>query len=300
MTITLNGTTGITLPNGSASAPAATGSDTDTGIVYGTNTVSLATGGTTAVTVDSSQNVGIGTSSPSNKFVVSNAGAAGVEVNPTTGNIFTFNRNTSVYTDMVLTANNAIFQTGGTTERMRIDTSGNLLVGTTSAGSSTTRVSIVNTSGNANNPVMYLKANATSVATTMLGFYDGTDTFQGQIYCDVSGNTTVYATSSDYRMKNIEGPLTGAKDFIMALQPKQGTWKSSGAKFVGFLAHEFQEVSPSSVMGEKDAVDEEGKPIYQSMQASSPEVMANLVALIQEQQAIISDLKARIETLENK
>jgi len=64
MTVIINGTTGITNVNGSAAAPAETGTDTDSGIVYGTNTVSLATNGTAALTVDSSQNVGIGTSSP--------------------------------------------------------------------------------------------------------------------------------------------------------------------------------------------------------------------------------------------
>jgi hypothetical protein len=40
-------------------------------------------------------------------------------------------------------------------------------------------------------------------------------------------------------------------------------------------------VSPTSVSGEKDAVDEEGKPKYQGMQASSAEVIANLVAELQ-------------------
>ena len=64
MTVIINGSSGITNVNGSAAAPAATGTDTDSGIVYGTNTVSLATNGTTALTVDASQNVGIGTASP--------------------------------------------------------------------------------------------------------------------------------------------------------------------------------------------------------------------------------------------
>jgi hypothetical protein len=59
MTIVLNGTTGITSVNGSAAAPSVTGTDTDTGIVYGTNTLSLATGGVAAVTVGSTGNVDI-------------------------------------------------------------------------------------------------------------------------------------------------------------------------------------------------------------------------------------------------
>lgn len=57
MAVTINGSTGITGVNGSAATPAMTGTDTDTGIVYGTNTLSLVTGGTTGVTLDSSQNL---------------------------------------------------------------------------------------------------------------------------------------------------------------------------------------------------------------------------------------------------
>jgi hypothetical protein len=59
------------------------------------------------------------------------------------------------------------------------------------------------------------------------------------------------------------------------------------------LAHEFAEVSPSSVSGEKDAVDSDGKPVYQAMQASSSEVIANLVAELQ-------SLRARLAALESK
>jgi hypothetical protein len=62
MTVIIDGTTGITSVNGSAAAPSVTGTDTDTGIVYGTNTLSLATGGVAGLTQDSSQNVIIGAS----------------------------------------------------------------------------------------------------------------------------------------------------------------------------------------------------------------------------------------------
>jgi hypothetical protein len=60
MAVIINGTTGITCVNGSAAAPSMTGADTDTGIVYGTNTLSLVTGGTERVVVDSSGNLGLG------------------------------------------------------------------------------------------------------------------------------------------------------------------------------------------------------------------------------------------------
>jgi hypothetical protein len=70
MTVIINGTTGITNVNGSAAAPAETGTDTDTGIVYGTNTITLATNGTAGLVQDASQNVGVGISSPSAKLHV--------------------------------------------------------------------------------------------------------------------------------------------------------------------------------------------------------------------------------------
>ena len=81
--------------------------------------------------------------------------------------------------------------------------------------------------------------------------------------------------------------------FIDALKPKVGTWKSDGSKFVGFLAHEFAEVSPVSVTGEKDAVNADGEPIYQSMQASTPEVMANIIAELQSLRARVAELEAK-------
>ena len=81
----------------------------------------------------------------------------------------------------------------------------------------------------------------------------------------------------------------------MLLQPKQGAWIADGSEFKGFVAHEFANQYPKSVTGEKDAVDADGKPVMQGMQASSSEVMADLVALVQEQQAIIESLKARLD-----
>jgi len=71
MTLILNGT------DNSATTPAVTGTDTDTGIYYPTsNQVAISTAGTQAMLVNASQNVGIGTATPVRKLTVSTAGTA--------------------------------------------------------------------------------------------------------------------------------------------------------------------------------------------------------------------------------
>jgi trimeric autotransporter adhesin len=118
----------------------------------------------------------------------------------------------------------------------------------------------------------------------------------GQIY--TTDTATAYVTSSDYRLKENVTPMTGALAKVSQLKPCTYTWKSSGSAGQGFIAHELQEVVPEGVYGEKDGVDKDGNPEYQGIDTSF--LVATLTAAIQEQQAIITDLKARIETLEAK
>jgi hypothetical protein len=91
--------------------------------------------GSERVRFDSSGNVGIGTSSPAVKLAVSNNGAEGIEIVPSGGGepiIQSYNRSTSAFTPIRLTGSDLKFYTGTTpSETMRIDSSGNLLVGTT-------------------------------------------------------------------------------------------------------------------------------------------------------------------------
>lgn len=100
--------------------------------------------------------------------------------------------------------------------------------------------------------------------------------------------------SSDYRLKNITGYLENSGAFIDALKPRVGTWKADGSAFVGFVAHEVQEVSPSSVLGEKDKVDDNGKEIYQSVAYASSEIIANLVAELQSLRKRVAELELRV------
>ena len=78
MAITIDGDSGVSGVNGSATTPALQGTDSNTGIVFGTDTVQVATGGSTRATVDSSGNCGIGTASPQKFVHLSAAGSSDV------------------------------------------------------------------------------------------------------------------------------------------------------------------------------------------------------------------------------
>jgi hypothetical protein len=189
------------------------------------------------------------------------------------------------------------------TERMRIDASGNLLVGKTELSSAIAGVGL-RFNGDFSNfvasdapPILVnrLSSNGNIIELRRSG------TTVGSI--SVTASATAYNTSSDYRLKENVAPMTGALETVAQLKPVTYNWKIDGSDGQGFIAHELQEVVPECVSGEKDAVDAEGKPIHQGIDTSF--LVATLTAAIQEQQAIITEqsgaianLKARIEVLE--
>jgi hypothetical protein len=111
-----------------------------------------------------------------------------------------------------------------------------------------------------------------------------------------SGSATSYNTSSDYRLKENIAPMSGALAVVQQLKPCTYNWKVDGSSGQGFIAHELQAVVPDCVSGEKDEVNADGSPKHQSVDTSF--LVATLTAAIQEQQALIQSLTARITALE--
>jgi hypothetical protein len=138
-----------------------------------------------------------------------------------------------------------------------------------------------------------LKDSVDQSGATYIQFANSTGGNIGNINRVTTTNAVVYNTTSDYRLKTVTGAVTGQGARIDALKPIDYLWTEGGQQARGFLAHEFQAVYSSSVSGTKDAVDADGNPEYQSMQAATSEVIADLVAEIQ-------SLRQRIKTLENK
>jgi hypothetical protein len=271
-----------------------------------THSWSIAAGGTAgntitftqAMTLDASGNLLVGTTSA----LTSASGRGNVTINGTDAVLAFGNSNSSagyVYaasTNLEISAASTRyinFLTNGS-ERARITSGGNLLVGTTSFSFSSNGVQIGadgrvwNTS---NIDYNFELAGSTGNRIRFYTSAGGSGATVGSI--TVSTTATAYNTSSDYRLKDNAQPLTGSGAFIDALQPKTWDWKDGGGKGVGFIAHEVQEISPGSVVGAKDAVDAEGNPVMQAMEYGSAEFIANIVAELQ-------SLRARVAQLESK
>jgi hypothetical protein len=260
---------------------------------------------TTAVTVDTSQNVGIGTSSPGARLDVRGSSTFLVNAtNPTawisvdsaltTGSMYNqWNTTSSVGISGTYTNHAYTFVTNNT-ERARFDASGNLLINSTSRAS-VERVHISH-DGASQEGIILVNTNGSAGTHTSIGFRRTSGNTVGTITTTLSA--TAYVTSSDYRLKEDVQPMTGALEKVAALKPVTYKWKADGSDGEGFIAHELQVVCPAAVSGEKDAVNEDGSINPQGIDTSF--LVATLTAAIQEQQAMIEELKAKVAALEAK
>ena len=186
------------------------------------------------------------------------------------------------------------------TESARIDSSGNLLVGTTSAssvaaGSVNIKSGIAFSGGTSGTYYYTIQSNTTD-------FYIGTQNLSR--YAALVGLNTFswWSFGSDRRIKTeIEGIKYGL-DSVLAMQPRQYKFKDGGDFSIGFIAQELKEVVPEAVTGEEIEFDDADTPqerAKKTMGVSKDALIPVLVKAIQEQQALIQTLTARVAALES-
>jgi hypothetical protein len=241
-----------------------------------------------------STGLGIGTSSPAAKLNIGAGGAARFNRsdNATYGEIF----NAGAGVGMKFTeANSEGFRFfNGATQAMTIDSSGNLLVGTTSGNA---RMRVVATASQSNgiyvthvtsgNDVISCENSATTGNNVLIAFYTDATVARGSITYNRGTGLIVYGTTSDYRAKDIYGPVINSGVLIDSVPVYMGKMKDATQERPMFIAHETPAYAHT---GEKDAVDADGNPVYQQMDAS---------ALIPVMWAEIQSLRKRLTALES-
>jgi hypothetical protein len=190
------------------------------------------------------------------------------------------------------------------TEAARIDAASNLLVGTATAGAGVgyavrlavdgggAEAGIFKTSaGTSAYPCVMWNTATTGDNLFVLFGTEGTITTRGSITYNRAGGAVAYNTTSDYRAKDIIGPVQNSGAAIDALKVYMGKMKGATLERPMLIAHEAQEIAPYCVTGDKDAVNNDGTPKYQQMDVSA------LVPLLL---AEIQSLRARVAQLESK
>ena len=113
---------------------------------------------------------------------------------------------------------------------------------------------------------------------------------QGNI--TVTSSAVQFNSTSDYRLKENIVTDWDATTRLKQLKPSRFNFKADKDNTVeGFLAHEVSDIVPQAVMGKKDAVDKDGNPEHQSMDASK--LIPLLVKTVQELEARIADLESK-------
>jgi len=281
------------------------GYGTSAGLVVGNSDnapVMFTTNATERMRIDSSGNVGIGTSSPSQPLdvVASSSTAVGAGLRGRSAdnlNITAFfsNDGATRYSQIrsasdrlnvsTITAIPLVFDTSNA-ERMRIDASGRLLINSTSTIASDTA------------PLQVTGGSVTAVALKggtnnyFMAFYNTSNSLIGSI-TGSTGSITYYNTTSDYRLKENVNYTWDATSQLKQLKPAKFNFIADPDNTVdGFIAHEVQEVVPHAVTGEKDG--KEMQVIDHS------KLVPLLTASLQEALKRIDSLEEQVNALKGK
>jgi len=275
--------------------------------------------------INSSGNVGIGTTSPAEALHVSVAGGnnfAGIRSqnnNAGTGiggiefsSDATYSKAAiGLLRENVNGVGNIVFYNSSSTgaadwstsdERMRISSSGNVGIGTTgptatlhsvSASASTAAgiFQVTATSATSLSAVSVIKQDALNTTNqNFVLFQVGGGTSCGKINAN-GANTAAFGSTSDARLKENITALPSQIDNICALRPCEFDYKDGSGHQIGFIAQEMQEVYPDAI-----GVGDDGMLTITAWSKTE----ARLVKAIQELKAKNDSLEARLEALEAK
>ena len=250
--------------------------------------------------IDSSGNVGIGTSSPSYKLSTWTTGTGTTAGSNTIGQFYSngsgydanirFGDNNNSAAMLGYLSGNMYMYTNGA-ERMRIDSSGTVFMGqTTNPATGTLVLKVPTGTGNGCN------AQITSNTGTSYPWsnYNATGTYVGGISC--TSSATAFPTSSDVRLKkNIEN-APSAIDNILSARVVSHDWIDDAAHVeYGFIAQELNDVIPQAVIEGKD---KEDGTIEIPWGVDYSKLVPLLTKAIQEQQELIKQLQADVKKLQ--
>ena len=132
-------------------------------------------------------------------------------------------------------------------------------------------------------------ATAGSPAEACVFFAADRSTVRGSI--NITGTGVNYASNSDHRLKDDIVSIQDPIGLVNKLNPVNFRWIEDGSRSDGFIAHEVQSVIPNAVTGYKNAIEPDGKPIYQKLEQSK--LIPIMVAAIQQLSQKVSELESR-------
>jgi hypothetical protein len=248
-----------------------TGTATDFAIRSSNALAFLTGGGTERARINSSGNLGVGTTNCYERFSVvaatnptTAATSNQIAVGEATDN---YNYRMSMGYGFLSSAYTGVLQAtaGGNGCALVINPlGGNVGIGTTSTAFTGKVVTLQATSAS---DVFTVWNSATTGDNAFIGFYtDAGGTGRGSITYNRAGGLVAYNQTSDYRAKDISGPVTGSGALIDSVPVYMGKMKDATQERPMFIAHE---VPAYAHTGVKDAVDADGNPVYQQMDASA-------------------------------
>jgi hypothetical protein len=285
--------------------------------------------------ITSAGNVGIGTTSPGAKLVVSNGGGTGYEIDPASASgtivsLFSYDRSASAWRTTKYSALEHIFDSNGTTERMRITLGGKVNINNTSNtnyqlyvdGGSSHAFAAYSTSANnqfklaGTAPGLTITNTITSptiggalgACTSANDFITGTaagdmilinqytgnklyiTNYSGGVY--LTQGATSWTANSDIRIKNINSHITNAVEKLSTLQTINFCYKDDISKKenLGLIAQEVEMVFPELIETNNDGI----------LGVRYTELIPVLIEAIKEQQEQIKELKLELDKIKNK